>query len=63
LAKPGLSGLSSNSCEQTLQTLIGNAIQLHDTTEREATGHDTTEHDTTGRDADPVAAGEFVIPV
>lgn len=28
LAKPGLSGLSSNSSEQTLQIRIGNAIQL-----------------------------------
>lgn len=26
-AKPGLSGLSSNSSPQTLQTLIGNAIK------------------------------------
>jgi len=28
LAKPGLSGFSSNSSEQTAQTRIGNAIQL-----------------------------------
>jgi hypothetical protein len=28
LAKPGLSGLSSNSSEQTAQTRIGNAMQL-----------------------------------
>src|SRR3954451_20740665 len=28
LAKPGLSGLSSNSSEQTAQTLIGNGILL-----------------------------------
>ncbi len=27
-AKPGLSGLSSNSSEQTAQTLIGNAIPV-----------------------------------
>jgi hypothetical protein len=27
LAKPGLSGFSSNSCEQRVQTLIGNTIQ------------------------------------
>jgi hypothetical protein len=29
LAKPGLSGLSSNSWEQTAQVLIGNGIYLH----------------------------------
>ena len=28
LAKPGLSGVSSNSSEQTVQILIGNAIQV-----------------------------------
>jgi len=28
LAKPGLSGFSSNSSEQTVQTLIGNTIQF-----------------------------------
>jgi len=28
LAKPGLSGLSSNSSEQTTQTRMGNAMQL-----------------------------------
>jgi hypothetical protein len=29
LAKPGLSGLSSNSSEQTTQTLMGSAIGIH----------------------------------
>jgi hypothetical protein len=28
LAKPGLSGFSSNSSEQTAQTLIGNAMMF-----------------------------------
>jgi len=28
LAKPGLSGFSSNSSEQTAQTRVGNAIQI-----------------------------------
>src|ERR1700722_11281562 len=32
LAKPGLSGFSSNSSSQTMQTLMGKAIELHDTT-------------------------------
>ena len=32
LAKPGLSGFSSNSSEQTTQVLIGKAIPVHDTT-------------------------------
>ena len=31
-AKPGLSGFSSNSSEQIVQTLIGNAIHLNHTT-------------------------------
>ena len=30
LAKPGLSGFSSNSSEQTVQTLMGKAMQLYD---------------------------------
>jgi hypothetical protein len=32
LAKPGLSGLSSNSSSHTTQILIGNGISLHNTT-------------------------------
>lgn len=32
LAKPGLSGFSSNSSEQTAQTRIGKAIQQYDKT-------------------------------
>jgi hypothetical protein len=34
LAKPGLSGFSSNSSEQTAQTRIGKAIQQYDKTTR-----------------------------
>jgi hypothetical protein len=30
LAKPGLSGFSSNSSEQTAQTLMGKAMEVHD---------------------------------
>jgi hypothetical protein len=30
LAKPGLSGFSSNSSEQTAQTLMGKAMEIHD---------------------------------
>jgi hypothetical protein len=30
LAKPGLSGFSSNSSEQRAQTLMGKAIEVHD---------------------------------
>ena|SRR5208283_4122289 len=33
LAKPGLSGFSSNSWEQMTQVLIGNAIAINDKTE------------------------------
>ena len=32
LAKPGLSGFSSNSSEQTVQILMGKAITFHNTT-------------------------------
>src|ERR1700760_4013060 len=35
LAKPGLSGLSSNSSEQTTQTLMGNAMLFLGYSERE----------------------------